>query len=172
VSSSSSSSLPSSWSSSSSSGFCRSGHRQLPSDQEDRRFRTDLGSERPSPLLRAKVTLLRSLCLCREMMAKSSGARRALSGSETVTTVPSCPSRNAMNSEQGPHSQKYSTLLWRLASRLAEGVDPGSASSRKSLPSWRLRNDAEHDRLAHFATIQNPSPFPCLYSVARGPWLQ
>jgi hypothetical protein len=141
--------------------ICRQQHDQ------DRRFRADLGSERPSPLLRAKVTLLRSLCLCREMMATSSGARRALSGSETVTTVPSCPRRSAMNSEQGPHSQKYSTLLWLLASELAEGVNTRSASSRKSLPSWRLRNDAQHDGLAHFATIQNPSPFYA-YILLRG----
>jgi len=74
-----------------------------------------------------------------------------------------------MNSEQRLHSQKYSTLLWLLALELAEGVNSRSASSRKSLPSWRLRNDAKHDGLAHFANIQNPSPFLCLYFVPPRP---
>ena len=44
-------------------------------------------------------------------------------------------------------------------------VNPESASSRKTLPSWRERNDEEQDGLAHFATIQNPSDFLYSYSA-------
>lgn len=92
-------------------------------------------------------------------MAKSSSSRWAQSGSGTVTTVPSCPRRSDINFEQRLHSQKYSTPLSLLAQELAEGVNPESASSRKTLPSWRERNDEEQDGLAHSATIQNPSVF-------------
>jgi len=91
------------------------GADQQEHDDQDCKFRTELPSECLSSVLRAKVTLLRSLPLCREMMAKSSGLPRAPSGSETVTTVPSCPRRSAINSEHRLHSQKYSTRLWLLA---------------------------------------------------------
>jgi len=91
------------------------GADQQQHDDQIFKFRTDLPSEFPSPFLRAKLTLLRSLSLCREMMAKSSGLRRAHSGSETVMTVPSCPRRSAIDSEHRLHSQKYSIRAWLLA---------------------------------------------------------
>lgn len=78
-----------------------------------------------------------------------------------MATVPSALRCNAMLFEQRLHNQKYSVLS-RLAvapKLLSAEAGEGSASSRKSLPSWRYRNEAEHDGLAHFASIQTHRTF-------------
>jgi hypothetical protein len=76
-----------------------------------------------APLLACaqKVTLLSSLPWCREVMSKPSGFWWAQSGSETVTTVPSCPRRSVINLERRLHGQKYSTPLWLLAPHSSPG---------------------------------------------------
>jgi len=71
-----------------------------------------------------------------------------------------------MNSEQRLHNQKYSTSTELPAKVSTEGACSESASNRKSLPSWRERNNAEHDGLAHLANIQDPFPYSMLNFLA------
>jgi hypothetical protein len=62
-------------------------------------------------VLWTKVTLLKSLPSCREMMAKFSGLRWAYSGNPSVMTVPPWPRRKVSVFEQPVQSQKYSVWL-------------------------------------------------------------
>ena len=73
--------------------------------------------------------------------------------------MPFSSRRNVIKVEQGSHSQKYSTMLEPLTVGLSDRLKAGSASSRKSLPSLRLRNDLKHEGLAHFANIEDPLGF-------------
>jgi hypothetical protein len=84
-------------------------------------------------VLQGMPTLLRSIPLCREMMAEPRGFSAAGSG-DSVTTLLSSFSRSAIEVEQASHSQKYSTVFESRV-RLSDDLSAGSASSRKSLPS-------------------------------------
>jgi hypothetical protein len=81
-----------------------------------------------------------------EVRATPSGTPRIASGSRTVTTVPSSVRRRVIVDAQRWQSQKYSTLD-------SDERNAGSLSRRKSLPSLRERNEAEHEGLLHLATI-------------------
>ena len=98
---------------------------------------------------RGKLTLQSNspFSRCAEVGATPSGTARIGSGSKTVTTVPSSLRRRVIVDEQRWQSQKYSTRL-DLDERSA-----GSLSRRKSLPSSRQRNEAEHEALVHLASI-------------------
>jgi len=131
---------------------------------QDRKYPRDLPYAVSCALLRTKVTLLKSLPSCREMMAKSSGLCWAYSGSASVTTVPPWPRRKIIAFEQRLHSQKYSVLLGRLLEfNLPPEPGVGSASSRKNLPSCKERTKTEQDGLAHFANISEPIALLCLH---------
>ena len=92
---------------------------------------------RPVMPARVVLTVLRSMHLCREMIAKSRGLARAGSESGSAVTVPFSSRRNVIEVEQASHSQKYSTILELPKVGLSDKLNAGSASSRKSLPSAR-----------------------------------
>jgi hypothetical protein len=64
---------------------------------------------------------LRSMHLCREMIAKSRGLARAGSDSGSAVTVPFSSRRNVIEVEQALHSQKYSTIFESLRPQSPQG---------------------------------------------------
>src|ERR1019366_6203672 len=68
--------------------------------------------------------------------------------------LPSWARRSVIPAEQCSHNQKYSVFL-------AFDSKVGSVSSRKSVPSSKRRNKAEHEGFAHLVSIAillNPPP--------------
>ena len=96
--------------------------------------------------VRSNNPFLRSV----EVRATPSGTPRIASGSRTVTTVPPSFRRRVIVDAQLWQSQKYSGV------ETLHDLKVGSFSRRKSLPSLRERNEAEHEGLLHLATITAP----------------
>jgi len=88
-----------------------------------------------------------------EVRATPSGTPRIADASRTVTTVPSSFRRRVIVDAQRWQSQKYSGV------ETLHDLRVGSFSRRKSLPSLRERNEAEHEGLLHLATITAPHWF-------------